>query len=225
MAYNVTEKRNKRKEQICASALEIILDGGLETLSMHTLAKRQGVTVGALYRYFRSKQELLAVLELTCLEQLSQALGDIYHRHDNEKRDSSWGSRTLWGVARGYQQYLKAFPGQARLISGILANPNAVVAESHRQLAMQHMFDVLAVPARVIRELEQAGEFEGDDSLNRALVLWITIHGIVQLEKLESLSDALINVEALLQGSVRDLYTAWSNPSTFAGEFKEKDRK
>ena len=90
---------------------------------------------------------------------------------------------------------------------------------------MQHMFDVLAVPARVIRELEQAGEFEGDDSLNRALVLWITIHGIVQLEKLESLSDALINVEALLQGSVRDLYTAWSNPSTFAGEFKEKDRK
>ena len=63
MAYNVTEKRNKRKEQICASALEIILDGGLETLSMHTLAKRQGVTVGALYRYFRSKQELLAVLE------------------------------------------------------------------------------------------------------------------------------------------------------------------
>ena len=100
MAYNVTEKRNKRKEQICASALEIILDGGLETLSMHTWRNGK-VYSRCFYRYFRSKQELLAVLELTCLEQLSQALGNIYHRHDNEKRDSSWGSRTLWGAQEG----------------------------------------------------------------------------------------------------------------------------
>lgn len=53
-----------RKQSIIASALEIIDLLGIDGLSLRELAKRQGIVEGALYKHFRSKEEiLLAVID------------------------------------------------------------------------------------------------------------------------------------------------------------------
>jgi AcrR family transcriptional regulator len=53
-----------RKHSIVVSALEIIDLLGIDGLSMRELARRQGIVEGALYKHFKSKDEiLLAVID------------------------------------------------------------------------------------------------------------------------------------------------------------------
>lgn len=51
-----------RKDSIILSAIEIINDVGIHELSVRELANRQNVTEPALYRHFKSKQEILAAV-------------------------------------------------------------------------------------------------------------------------------------------------------------------
>jgi AcrR family transcriptional regulator len=54
-----------RREQIAQAALTVIAAGGLRGLSMGAVARRVGLVPSALYRHFRSKDELLeATLDL-----------------------------------------------------------------------------------------------------------------------------------------------------------------
>lgn len=213
MGYNVSEKRKRKKSEICTVALQIILELGLEGLSMHVLAKRQGVTVGALYRYFESKQLLIAELELQCLDAVCKSLDDVYAGQADMVKGPHWGLHRLWGIVSAYHQNLKTVPAYARLISGILASPHAVVEEPFRVQAVRKMFEVLAVPARLIEQLQAEGQLTHGDATQRALTLWLTVHGVIQLEKMESISNGLIRVEELLRAGLTDHYLGWSNRS------------
>ena len=55
----------KRQLEIIDSAIELIAARGIQSLTIKNLASQVGVTEGALYRHFRSKQEiLLAILDV-----------------------------------------------------------------------------------------------------------------------------------------------------------------
>lgn len=177
---------------------------------MHLLAKRQGVTVGALYRYFESKQVLLAELELQCLEAICITLKDALGAQDNLEKGTHWGLHRLWGLVTAYRKRLSLEPAHARLISGVLASPNAIVSEAFRVQAVAQMFNVLDVPAQLIECLQLEGELTVGDPRQRALTLWLTIHGVLQLEKMEAISQGQININELLRQSLSDLYRGWS---------------
>lgn len=48
-----------RKEQITLSTIELIDELGINGLSIHELAKKENITEGALYRHFKSKNEMI----------------------------------------------------------------------------------------------------------------------------------------------------------------------
>jgi len=48
-----------RKEQIILSTIELIDELGIDNLSIHEIAKKENITEGALYRHFRSKEEII----------------------------------------------------------------------------------------------------------------------------------------------------------------------
>ncbi|MCF8308871.1 MAG: TetR/AcrR family transcriptional regulator [Bacteroidales bacterium] len=62
-----------RKKQIMQEAVEIVSEKGLNALTMSTLSAKVGVTEGALYRHFSSKNELIMdILNDIFLETTSQ---------------------------------------------------------------------------------------------------------------------------------------------------------
>jgi AcrR family transcriptional regulator len=62
-----------RKKQIMQGAVEIVSEKGLNALTMSTLSTKVGVTEGALYRHFSSKNELIMdILNDIFLETTSQ---------------------------------------------------------------------------------------------------------------------------------------------------------
>ncbi len=58
-----TKRRAERLKQVLDAAMAIIAEHGLEALTIARLAKRVDASVGGLYRYFASKEELLVQVE------------------------------------------------------------------------------------------------------------------------------------------------------------------
>jgi AcrR family transcriptional regulator len=52
----------KRQEQIVTASLEIISESGIQGLTIRNLAKKIGVTDGAIYRHFTGKEEILGTI-------------------------------------------------------------------------------------------------------------------------------------------------------------------
>lgn len=76
----MTKYTDKQKE-IVESVRRIISAKGIESLTIHQIAKDLGVTDGALYRHFKSKNEIIGLLiediERTLLETIKTAAGKI----------------------------------------------------------------------------------------------------------------------------------------------------
>jgi AcrR family transcriptional regulator len=65
-----------RQHQIAAAARDIIISGGLASLTIAELAARVGVTEAALYRHVKSKDEILLLLVSEIKESLFKAIGE-----------------------------------------------------------------------------------------------------------------------------------------------------
>lgn len=76
----MTKYTDKQKE-IVESVRRIISAKGIESLTIHQIAKDLGVTDGALYRHFKSKNEIIGLLiediEGTLLDTIKTAAGKI----------------------------------------------------------------------------------------------------------------------------------------------------
>ncbi len=70
------ERTNVRKRQIVDAARDIIIKRGSEHLTVRALAKSVGLTEGALYRHFRSKRDILALLVEDIQERWLDEIGD-----------------------------------------------------------------------------------------------------------------------------------------------------
>lgn len=65
------------REQITRAALQLFLDEGFERVSMRRIAEAVGYTPGALYAYFRDKDEILFALHALGFAQLRTALRSL----------------------------------------------------------------------------------------------------------------------------------------------------
>ncbi|MEZ5729388.1 MAG: TetR/AcrR family transcriptional regulator [Burkholderiaceae bacterium] len=70
MARTAGSDGSRTEEAIRAAAVSLIAAHGFEAMTMRQLAERVGLQPGALYRYFPSKAQLLATLQVAHLESL-----------------------------------------------------------------------------------------------------------------------------------------------------------
>ena len=208
----VKANRQRKMAEIRETALQIILELGIEQLSMHEVARRRGVTVGALYRYYDSKQDLVVQLELECLDSLQSLLSKSAPPMHAGGASLSLAEKSLFQIVDSYRDALTKQPAYGRLISGILATPMPVVKPTDRSNAVKKMFDVLSIPCDCIEWLKREGIFCAGDSMARALTLWVTVHGLLHLRKMEPISGGKIDVDELLKQAVVDAVFGWAKP-------------
>jgi AcrR family transcriptional regulator len=106
-------------ERIVSAAIEIIDRDGLDGLSMRTLAIELDTGTATLYRYVRSKEEVL-------VEALDAVLGEI-HPPEEFSPTSSWRLRVA-KMANALRDGLLAHPKITPLLAGsVPIGPNALV--------------------------------------------------------------------------------------------------
>ena len=56
----LTKSQAARRERVIRAAMELGAEGGYDAVQMRDVAQRAGVALGTIYRYFSSKDHLLA---------------------------------------------------------------------------------------------------------------------------------------------------------------------
>ena len=96
----------QRRPQIAATALRLIGEDGFAALTMARLADAIGMTSGALFRHFASRDEILALAVENAVEQLDATFPD----------DALPPLERLTALARARVRLVRAHPGLAWLL-------------------------------------------------------------------------------------------------------------
>lgn len=212
------EDREKRRRRILDEAVAMIEEGGLEGLSLHRLSKRLGYTVGALYRYFANKDALIAELQCESIDALGDELSLHWRRIDAFSQERGLGADDtallgLVSVCLFYQDYAVSSSGSFRLNGMLMSDPRPVIGD---QEAVRVMGSVARVLEGVAERLLAAGlvpeEADGESlslAFSRALLLWSTIHGAMQLKKLMRVAPASWSHEKMALDVLGGLLIGW----------------
>ena len=72
---NLTASQNARRDRVIRTALELGASGGYDAVQMRDVATSAGVALGTIYRYFSSKDHLLAAAMVQWVHGLEQRVG------------------------------------------------------------------------------------------------------------------------------------------------------
>jgi AcrR family transcriptional regulator len=172
-----------------------IAEGGPGALTMSAIAKAMGMSGPALYRYFASREELMATLVTESFEDLADTLDAV----DEGVRDESPEDR-LRAVANGFRSWALGAPHRYRLVyaspygTGAL-DPDRIIPAATRSMAvvLSALNALDGSPTSKVRdrvlghELVEWGKRQGDAEYDEFVLLlglaaWTRLHGIISLE-------------------------------------------
>ncbi len=215
----VRRKRARRMQNILDTAMQILIDGGLDELTIHRLADRLDLTPGALYRYFSSKGDILAALEAQVLQELSEMLGEVQEVCERYlvKQPAPAHPAALLPILASFSFYIKLpelLPARFHLISLIVGHPLALVPDEQAPLLMQAAMKMLSHNARLVGAAQQAGALQAGPALERSVAMWGAVQGVLQLRKLGRHEPFLADSPRLSRHIIDGLLLGWgASPS------------
>jgi len=119
------ERREARREQILSAARACVLEHGLEAVSMEMIIARSGLSTGAVYRYFKGKDEIVAAAITEAAGQIGAAVAPVL---DGPR----WGdpSQLLERLLTGWVAFARSGTGPT---AGVDLMPVALHGWSHAQ--------------------------------------------------------------------------------------------
>jgi AcrR family transcriptional regulator len=184
-------------EQIRRHGYEQIAAGGPTALSLNGIAKAMGMSGPGMYRYFASRDELLATLVTESYEDLALAL----EAAATAARDAPPAAR-LRAAVNAYRDWARTSPHRYRLVFGSTygsgeLDPDRIIPAAARSMAvilaeLAGLDPTTPAPAvknvalrRAIQrwgKVRAGGQVSDPGVLLLGLLAWSRIHGIVSLE-------------------------------------------
>ncbi len=207
--------RQRRTERILQAAMAIVVEEGLQGLTIQALADRLDYAVGALYRYFPSKVVLWAALEHRALEAFGTVMdeslqgAEAYWRDHHKADAKAQALFKLLVLADTYERFSEESPELFTLFSQMLADP--------RQLLPQEQFDELAgvamtlfaVIGKVFAEAVSTGALAEGDPVERVVLFWSSLHGLLGVRKVVTERLGMRETPALNRALMGTLLKGW----------------
>jgi AcrR family transcriptional regulator len=219
-----TRRERQRQEtlaEIKARAMDQVAEGGAAAVSLNAIARAMGMSPAALYRYFASRDALLAQLVVEAYGSLAEALQRA------ADRASADGAARLVTVAHAYRDWALDHPNSYLLIfttssgSGVELAPEATVTAAQRGMdvflgALAGAADEDGVPDGARLSPELAGQIRAWGQRSRApeltagrlylgLLAWTRLHGLISLELGHHLEATGVDPALLYDAEVQSL--------------------
>jgi AcrR family transcriptional regulator len=169
------EYRDSRREQILAAARRCFLRDGFHATSMQDLFAEAGLSSGAVYRYFESKDDMIVAIAEENMRDVVQMIGAISAQEPDRSIGSALGSVFELVIAKHAETGL----GGLAVLVWAEALRNPALAERFSSLLVTLRDDLVAV----VREDQKRGKLPTDvpaDALG-ALLFSIVPGYILQL--------------------------------------------
>lgn len=215
------QRRQDTKRAIVDAAMARLADNGLEGLTMRGLARDLGCTEPAIYRYFASKDALLAALTREVVDRLGALL-----EHASEMADAR-APEALRPAVRAvlapelYAAVMREHPGEAALLSLVLGDPRYLVDREASAPTVEAVQGLLSRVEAALEEAAEAGALRGGDARARSVSLWTSAHGASQLRKFDRFGVAHLEVAKVRRAMLSDLLRAWGHDGTTVAQALE----
>jgi len=124
----LTTAQEARRQRVIDAAMDLALEGGYEAVQMRDVATQAGVAMGTVYRYFSSKDHLLAAAAVYWVEQLEVRLST----------KPAFGATPAERVTEVLGRALRVLARQPQLGTAVfaaLSSPEPAAVESQMQIS------------------------------------------------------------------------------------------
>ena len=195
----IKERREREKEQrrsdILDAARTLLLQDGLKATSINRIAKLSELSVGAIYFYFKDKEEIYAALQLEGLDLLYR-----YIREAGEK--GATPEDAIRKIALAYLHYSEEHKNYFDIINYFLSSPETIFSEKMKRQIDEHGTNSVMILADAIREGMQQGTFKEVNPKQEALILWSACHGTIIMKKLKNTIMADVEYQTLFKEGI-----------------------
>lgn len=204
-------RREAKTDAVVRAALRVLAADGIDGVTLQRVAHALGVTTTALYRYFPSKDALLAALQREAVgelhEALAAALAAVEARLVGQEPAVAALARIL-AVVRFHRDLPRTHPDAHRLVAALLGDARQLIADDHAAATVPLLLALLADVRALLEAAAAAGACDPGDADARTVVLWATLQGLTQLAKLARLAPRTlaatdverVAIETLLRG-------------------------
>lgn len=210
----IEERQARRRREMLDAAMAIVAEEGLDGLTIVRLAERLGAAVGALYRYFDSKETLIVGLQ-------KQALEMFHERQLQDLEEATELVRTA-GVSTevaalffalvastSYLEDARRTPRRHRLLDTMLSTPSQLLTDDEAREVAQTLAPVLEACAKRLRAAALAQTLDEGDATERTHVFWAVMHGLDHFRKRDRIQPVNLRVKPLLRIAFGSLLIGW----------------
>jgi AcrR family transcriptional regulator len=225
----VEQKRAMRSEAILEKALEVLGAEGPDAVTLQRVASELGYVTTALYRYFPSKDAMLAAMQRRVIGEVHGHLRDELARFQGEeaRRRAPPTVGALADLLRVAEVYLRlpgVMPGHHRLIALVLGDPRRLLTEEASRQAAPPLAGLLGRVTALLGAASEGGALATGDGVERTLVLWSALQGALLMEKLTRVTPTMTGALALGRASTEALLLGWGAPAAALGRARKLAR-
>lgn len=230
MQPTATSRRDRLRmettAEIKAVALRLMADGGPEAISLRAIAREMGMTAGAIYSYFATRDDLVTELTADVYNALVEA---VETARDKRPADDVAGRLTAWADA--FRGWAVDNPEGFRLVygdpvPGYRAPADSAVTEAERR-ACAGLTDLVAQAWPDAAKTQSSGNHRWSDfdpqavtdlravypklppaALALTMRIWGRMYGLVSLEVHGHLRTQTREPGKLYRAEIRDLLTS-----------------
>jgi AcrR family transcriptional regulator len=125
----LSQSQQARRDRVVQAALRLGRDGGYDAVQMRDVANGAGVALGTIYRYFSSKDHLLAAALVWWVE-------DLESRVNQRPPTGDTATARVLSVLRRAHRAMENEPLLSEAVVTALVSPDAGAAECQRQVTM-----------------------------------------------------------------------------------------
>jgi len=222
MVASLTPRAQHRVEQynrILEMAANVVAKGGIDALGINKLAKSLGLTPGALYRYFDSKEALLGALT-------ERFLGQIKLNLEEAVRGIEQPTLRLLRLIDAYRAQANTRPNRFGFLSMLMADQRVLVGRKEDAIDIMKAMQSTLGPVEVaMKEAMDASDMTQGCPKQRTLALFVAIHGALQLKKQARIAPDLISPDTIIRELTDSLLKGWGvDPIRLEEAYQEKEK-
>jgi AcrR family transcriptional regulator len=211
----ILRKRELRAELIATRALEIVEREGIDALTLQRVGDALDCVAAGVYRYFASKDALVADLQRRSLAEVQEALRAAAEDAGQAEGPRVVPLRSLLRTSHAYLRLPTTHPRAWSLVSVLLGDPRSLVSDEQSARTAPLVLAIVAQVVGLFEAAVAAGALSEGDTLERALGLWSALHGALVLGKARRVAPSLPTAEHIGLGNVHALLLGWgADPRT-----------
>jgi len=207
-------EREERKRLILNATRELLFEKGLTAASINQIAKRAEIGVGTIYFYYRNKEELFATLQEEGLQLLHQKIMEAGSRTDG-------APQRLTGMAQAYLDFSEHHKRYFDIISYFLSQPEVMFSVEVKRKVDRQGDRIIADVEAVIRTGLEDGSFRNVEPRKSAIMFWATLHGLVQMKKMQETILANDDYDVMFRYAVQQFIAGLTAPLDNIGQMPE----